>query len=190
MTMKKTFFLTAMALTLAGATVGAHMAGGAQQQMTPNPQQNYPCMMNTGMMGGYGMGSGMMDGYGMGPGMMGGCGMGPGMMGGCGMGPGIMGGYGMGPGMMGGYGYGHGPCTQGNCYGQGIAPGQPGYMPPEKYQKFLDETKDLRKKMHDLRFEYGEMTRNPKTTMEEKDKMEKEMFELHQKIRGKAVDPE
>jgi hypothetical protein len=152
---------------------------GEKQQEAPDPQQNNPYMMYPGMMGGYGMGPGMMGGYGygMGPGMMGGYGMGPGMMGGYG--------YGMGPGMMGGYG--HGPCPYGKCSGYGAAPGQPGYMPPEKYQKFLDATKELRKKLNDLQFEYSEMVRNPKTTMEDRNKVEKEIFDLQQKIREKAA---
>ena len=181
--MKTTILLTVLALALSGSYAGAQMMGGgpgmmqgygAQQPSEPPPQQNYPYMM-----GGYG--------YGMGPGMMGGYGMGPGMMGGYGygMGPGMMGGYGygMGPGMMGGYG----PCPQGNCYGYGQRPWQPGFSSPEKYQKFLDETKELRKKLHDLQFQYGEMLRDPKTTMDDKFKMEKEIFDLQQKIQEKAA---
>ncbi len=122
-----------------------------------------------GMAGGYGygMGPGMMGGYGMGPGMMGGYGMGSGMMGGgYGMGPGMMGGYGMGPGMMGGYG------------------GYHGYSP--ECQKFYDETAGLRKELHDKRFEYFEVIRNPKSTGESADKLEKEIDDLQDKIYAKA----
>jgi hypothetical protein len=36
----------------------------------------------------------------------------------------------------------------------------------------------MRKKMHDLRFEYGEMMRNPATTMGDLKKMEQDMMEL------------
>ena len=69
------------------------------------------------------------------------------------MGPQMMGGgygYGMNPGMMGGYGYGM----------------EPQMMSPEvekqyekyneKFNKFLDETKTLRKELHSLKFEYHE----------------------------------
>jgi len=104
------------------------------------------------------------------------------MMGG---GHGMMGEYGMGPGMM--HGYGYGPCMFGGCFDHDPVPGQPGGVASEKYQKFLDETKDLRKKLHDLRFEYGEMARNPTTTIEDRNKMEKEILDLQQKIREKAV---
>ena len=68
--------------------------------------------------------------------------------------PGMMGGYGMGrPGMMGGYG-------QGYMYREN---GMPRFRSTADYDKFLDETKELRKKMHDLRFQYGEMMRRSDT---------------------------
>jgi len=102
--------------------------------------------------GGYGRG------YGMGPGMMGG-GMGQGMMGGgYGMGRGMMGGYGMGSGMMGG-----------------------GYQ-NEECQKFLDDTAKLRKELHNKRFEYSEAYRNPKTTQETLLTLDKEIYDLQNKI--------
>jgi hypothetical protein len=110
--------------------------------------------------GGYGMGPGMMGGYGMGPGMMGGYGMGPGMMGGYGMGPGMMGGYGMGPGMM-------------NVYNP-------------QMKKFMDETKDLRRKLHMMKFEYSEALRDPKTTPETITKLQNEMRDLVIKLQQKA----
>ena len=186
------------------------MEGTGQQQVNPQaPQQNYPYQMYPGMTGyGYGMGPGMMGqgygGYGMGPGMMGGYGygMGPGMMGyGQGMGSGMMG-YGMGPGMMGGYGYGMGPGMMG--YGHGMHPGMMGYgMGPgmmggcgggypgatgesaEKYNKALNETQELRRKMHSLQFEYGEALRNPEISDEKKKEMAAELSEVHEKIRQK-----
>lgn len=92
--------------------------------------------------------------------MMGGTGYG-GMM----MGPGMMGGYGMGPGMMGWSGTNRG-------YGYD--------------QKFLDETRDLRKELHEKRFEYFEALRNPETTPETVTKLEKEITELQQKLHEKA----
>jgi peptidoglycan hydrolase CwlO-like protein len=123
-------------------------------------------MMHQGMMGGPGMEEheGMPDEYMMNPcmmncGMMGRGMMGGGMMGGCGMmGGGMMGGYGMGPGMW-GYGY-----------------------QQKAFQKFLDETKDLRKELHNLKFEYFEAVRNPDSRPEDIDKLEKEMKELQKKI--------
>jgi len=161
--MKKIFILVVMTLLLA-----------AIPSMAQNPDY-----------GGYGMGPGMMGGYGgygygMGPGMMGGYGgygMGPGMMGGYGygMGPGMMGGYGMGPGMMGGYG-GYGTCP--NC---GAYQGQQ-FRSKEEYSKFLDDTKERRKKLHDMMFEYNEEMRSPNPDREKLSKMEKEIYELRNEI--------
>jgi len=91
-----------------------------------------------------------------------GYGMGPGMMGGgYGMGRGMMGGYGMGPGMMGGY-------------------------QSEECQKFLDDTAKLRKELHNKRFEYFEAYRNPKTTQETLLKLDKEIYDLQNKIYSAA----
>jgi hypothetical protein len=167
-----------------------------------------PGMMGYGMgpgMMGYG-GPGMM-GYGMGPGMMGyggqgmmghhqmmhggygmgGMMMGPGMMGYGGCGNMGYGGYGMmRPGMM-GYGgqgmMGHHQTMHG---GYGMGPGMMGYggqgYNAEAYQKFMDETLELRKKMHTKKFEYSEALRNPKTTREDIIKMEKEFQELQKEM--------
>ena len=200
--MKKKFFLTALAAVMTigtgtgfaqmmgsgqhmyggqGTAPGPEMMEGAEQQAAPPAQQkNYPYQMYPGMMGpGYG-------GYGMGPGMMGqgygGYGMGPGMMGGYGMGPGMMGhGYGMGPGMMGGYGM-MGPGKWGGS--GGWHPGAAGES-AEKYNKALDETQELRRKMHSLQFEYGEALRNPEISDEKKKEMAAELSEVHEKIRQK-----
>jgi hypothetical protein len=128
-------------------------------------------MMGSGMMG-HGT-CGMM--HGMRPGMMGygGCGMmhgmGPGMMGygGCGM---------MGSGMM-----GHGTC--GMMHGMG--PGMMRGYNAKDYEQFMKETKDLRKKMHSLKFEYSETARNPDAKQEDIAKLEKEMWELQKKIYDK-----
>ncbi len=86
------------------------------------------------------------------------------------MGPGY-GGYMMGPAMMGWTG-GYGP---GTCFGTTVYD-----------QKFLDETRDLRKKLHEKRFEYFEALRNPETKPETITKLEKEIFELQQKLYEKA----
>jgi hypothetical protein len=203
--MKKTILVGSLMLILAAAPAMSQMMGGGpmmnqqQQQQENTQQQNTPYQMYPGMMGGYGygMGPGMMrGGYGMGPGMMG-YGMGPGMMGGYGygygMGPGMMGGYGrgMGPGMMGSCGYpgcGMGPGMMGG-YGYGMGPGMMGYFPPaqneqnfKENQKFFNETRELRKKLHDLKFEYNEALRNPDTTQKDLEKMNEEMAGIWKQI--------
>ena len=94
--------------------------------------------------------------------MTGPCGMMPGMMGG------MMNGSGMGQmGMMGSLGMGQSGSS-------------------EEMTKFFEQTRELRKKLHDLRFEYGEQTRNPNTTIGELQNMREEMYELHGKIIEKA----
>src|SRR4030042_311806 len=98
--------------------------------------------------------------YAQGPGMRGG-GYG---MGGYGMGGYGMGGYGMGPGMM----------------GQGY-----NWQSPE-CQKFHDDTVQLRKQLHEKRFDYFEASRNPKTTGEDLTKIEKEIKDLQENLYLKA----
>jgi hypothetical protein len=103
-----------------------------------------------------------------------------------GTGPGMMGGgYGMGPGMMGG-GYGMGPGMMGSGYsmGPGMMGSYPEYSP--ECQKFYDETVNLRKQLHDKLFEYHEVVRNPKTTVETAAQLEKEIGVLREKIYAKA----
>lgn len=68
---------------------------------------------------------------------------------------------GMGPWMMRGYGY-------------------------QRYQKFLDETVDLRRELNSKRFDYFEALRNPNTTPERIERLEKEIQELEDKIEEKA----
>ena len=171
------------------------------------PQQQYnPYQMNPGMMGGYGYGMGphMMQQqqqqimqqqqaqaaqqqyppYGMHPNMMGygggyGYPMGQHMMGSYGMHPGMMGGYGYPP-MM-GPGWGHNPmhrmggwnppCTQGPKYGSA-----------EDHTKFMDDTREDRRKLHNLMFDYGEAQRSPEPDREKLQAMQKEIFELREKI--------
>ncbi len=152
--------------------IGQGMMGSQSQQQTGETPQTvfyYPCphMMGYGMMGsGMMMGPGI-KGYGMmEPGMM----MGPGMMG-----PGMMGHHGMmGPGVM-------GP----GMMGYGMRPGMWGYS-AETYQKFLNETADLRKELHNKRFEYFEALRNPDTKPETITGIEKEIQGLQSKIYEKA----
>lgn len=56
----------------------------------------------------------------------------------------------------------------------------------EENQKFLDETSELRKELHNKRFEYMEMSRNSDTSVESISKLEKEIYGLEDKIREKA----
>ena len=108
-----------------------------------------------------------------------------------------------GPGACGGpgYGMGYGP---GGCEGPGACSG-PGYgrmgygrgmMGPgygmmgagrfEGDEEFLNETADLRKELHDKRFEYFEKARDPKADEDTLAKLEKEIDELRDQIREKA----
>lgn len=164
--MKKIILVSAL-IVLVFASHGLAQRGSG---MMRGGSQQYPYQMGPGMMEGgygYGMGSGMM-GYGMGPGMM------HGMMGG---------GYETGPCFMGGYGMGSGMMGRGYGMGQGMR-----YYNPEQYDKFLDDTKELRKKIHDKQFEYFEAARDPKATRESLMKKEKELFELKQQMQEKGWD--
>ncbi|MBU1568130.1 MAG: hypothetical protein KJ630_21215 [Proteobacteria bacterium] len=115
---------------------------------------------------GNGGGSGY-GGHGM---MMGGGGYGM-MGGGCGMGSGMMEDYGFNKGLY------HYPGAAGF--------GRNGWT-SEQNQKFQDDTVELRKEMHDKRFEYMEAVRNPKSTRQQLSMMEKEMIDLRDKIYDKA----
>ena len=172
------FVLNTVHAEMMGPGAGMGQNYGRGQQSKSRSQQDYSDrmeMMYRYMMGGRGFGPGIMPGYGMGPGIMGGYGMGPGMMPGFGM----RHGYGMGYGMMGmgGHGYCQGPDTMWNYR-------------DEEFNKFLDETKETRRKLHDLRFEYGEMVRKPTTTIEDLRRMEKEMYELQEKLEHKFMGSE
>jgi hypothetical protein len=161
-----------------GTGSGSSMMGDQEQQQPGQPAYGgcnpYGMMGRPGMMG-YGMHPGMMGGgmMGMGQGMMGGM---HGMMG-SGMGQGMMG---QGQGMM-GYGMGQGMMGQGQ--------GMMGYGDPEEYKKYaddynkyLDDTKDLRRKFHNLKFEYSEALRDPKTKTKTLTKIEKEMRGIQNKM--------
>jgi hypothetical protein len=207
--MKRVLVISTLVLLLMASYSFAHM----QQGMTGSP--GYGTSEASGDSGNYMMGhhekmhgkdSGMMGygGYGMmGPGAMGyggsgimGYGMGQGMMGygGCGMmGPGAMG-YG-GYGMMGrhqmmhgmGYGMGQGMAGYGGCgmMGHGMGPGMMHGYDSDTYEKFMNDTKDLRKKLHDKKFEYYEAVRQPDITREDVSKIEKEMWEIKKNINDK-----
>ncbi len=95
--------------------------------------------------------------------------MGPGMMGMCPeMGSGMMGGM-MGPGMM------RGMMGHMGMMGPGMMKGH--WSKPE-IKKFLDETKDIRKELHMIKFEYMEALRNPDTPKETLTKLRKDMKKL------------
>jgi hypothetical protein len=139
----------------------------------------YGYNMRPQMMGGYGytMGLQMMPpyGYSMGPHMMppSGYSMGPQMIGGHGRGMHhMMGGWGHHPmhEMMGGWNMP--PCT-------GV---QGPYKTNEEYAKFLGDTREERKRLHGLMFDYGEAMRAPEPDREKLQAMEKEINELRDKV--------
>jgi hypothetical protein len=111
------------------------------------------------------------------------------------MAPGMMGGT-MGKGMMhgkmdnqGGMMGGKGMCgMMGSGMGSGMMDPGMGTLSPEARQKFLDATTELRKKLNDKQFEYGEAARNPKIDKKELLKKRKELWDVQQKIHGKAWD--
>jgi hypothetical protein len=187
---------------------GKMMEQTEQMEEPETSQQQHPCQTGPGMMG-YGMrpgmmGSGMRHGGGMGYGMMPGygCGMmgygghmrGYGMHQDCGMmgRGGHMRGYGMHQdcGMMGrgghmqGYGM-HQDCGMMGRGGHMMAPGYGGHMYGWKGgydQKFLDETVDLRRELHNKKFEYFEAARKSETDPEAITNLEKEIQSLNEKL--------
>jgi hypothetical protein len=109
----------------------------------------------------------------------------------------MMGGYG---GHMMGQGYGGHMMGQGyggHMMGQGygghmMGPGYGGHMKDREGpgygadKEFLDETADLRKALHEKKFEYFEASRNPETDPATLTKLDKELYEIKSKIREKA----
>jgi len=94
-------------------------------------------------------------------------------------------------GVIGTIAYAHGPGWWGGGHMMGYGGGMMGWSDSGYYydQKFLDETRELRKKLHDKRFEYFEALRDPETTPETLTKLEKEIHELQEKIYEKAPRP-
>ena len=92
----------------------------------------------------------------------------------------------------GGFAYSHGPGYNGSGGGHMMGQGKGGHMMArggenvEDNQKFLDETRDLRRDLHNKRFEYMELTRNPDTSSDALEKLEKEIFGLEDRIQEKA----
>jgi len=58
-------------------------------------------------------------------------------------------------------------------------------MTDADHQKFMDQTRDLRKEMMSKRFDYQEMMRNPASTDQQKEQLEKEMETIHNKMMEK-----
>ena len=100
---------------------------------------------------------------------------------------------------MGGWGGGHmtGSNNGGNMMGRSYGghmdgTGYGGHMGGstgqryEENQTFLDETADIRRELHEKRFEYAETTRDPNTTIGTMRALEKEMYDLERKINDKA----
>ena len=150
----------------------AYPPPGVGQQFSPmQPQAPWP-----GYGGGYGSGRG-----GYGPGI----GYGYGWQGGRnyqGLPEDYRGYYRSGPGMMMGQGmtqFGMGP---GMIRGIGVM----GYIPSETFQKFFDETREMRKELNGLMFDYAEMLRKPKQDPAERIKMESKIMALRQKVYDKA----
>ena len=78
--------------------------------------------------------------------------------------------------------FAHGP---GRWGGHMMGPGYGGrmMMEPDSQetgtdQAFLNETADLRKELHNKKFEYFEASRDPKTTVETLSRLEKEIYEI------------
>ncbi len=159
--MKKIIGITVIALVMTlGSGLGSAQTKGGQPMMGGGEQQMQP---------------GMMMGGGKGP-----CKM---MGGGMGMGAGMMGGnMGMGPGMM--MGGGMGPCMMCNMMG-GPMGMMTGTASSAEYEKFMKETSTMRRKLHDLRFDYQEAMWKPETTMKELRKMMDEMRTLQEQIQQK-----
>jgi hypothetical protein len=59
-------------------------------------------------------------------------------------------------------------------------------MTPEDQQKFMDDTREMRKKMHSMRFEYMEAMRNPKTSLGDLADMEQKMLDIRKDMIKKA----
>lgn len=61
-----------------------------------------------------------------------------------------------------------------------------GYGTIQTDQKFLDETVEMRKELHNKKFEYLEATRNPDISREDLVRLEREIYELQGKVHEKS----
>jgi len=111
---------------------------------------------------------------------------------------------------VGGFAYAHGPGYDGSGGGRMMGQGYGGHMMGQGYgghmmgqgygghmmarggvgfednQNFLDETRDLRRDLHNKKFEYMELSRNSDTSNDTLVKLEKEIFGLEDRIKEKA----
>lgn len=168
-------FTSVPALTAGAAEPPAPQGQGMMRQMMQKQQTAGGMMNRKAMMKNNGMMSrGMMGKKMMGKGMM------PMMMNGCRMSPMMMEG-----GMMSMM-----PMMREEMMSRGMMP-MMGYNPAmagnylkkyKKFQKFFNETRNLRKKLNDLQFEYGEARWNPDTTLGELQRMRMRLNKLRQKI--------
>ncbi len=76
--------------------------------------------------------------------------------------------------------YGAGYGCGGSCYDQENGEGS------EAWQKFQDETADLREKLYDLRTEYAELLAQDNPDKDEANRIWSEMFDLRQQLQKKA----
>ena len=84
-------------------------------------------------------------------------------------------------------GQGNGTMMNGGGMGQGRMDGGMMYnMTADNQQKFMNDTKEMRQKMHTLRFEYMEAMRNPKTTLKDLGDMEQKMLDMRKDMLKKA----
>ncbi len=154
--MKASLLATVLALTMMTGVAAAQIGNDV------SPHQMRARMMNTNMADL--SGPGMMDMHGRGM-------MGNGMMAGNMM---------MGPGM------GRGMMVQGQAGCMNMMGGASFNFSAEDQQKFMDETKDLRRKMHDMRFDYMEAMRNPDTKLGDLADMEQKMLDVRKELLKKA----
>ena len=90
--------------------------------------------------------------------------------------------YRSGPGMMMGQGMGQFGMGPGMIRGVGVM----GYIPSEAFQKFFKETRDLRKELNGLMFDYAELLREAKQDPKKRVKLENKIMALRQKVYDKA----
>lgn len=89
-------------------------------------------------------------------------------------------------GMMGSGGHMMGSGSHMGC-GEHMIGGIMGFDTEEENRKFLDDTTDLRREMHNKKFEYSEALRNPDTKGKTLLKLKKEMLEIKIKMYEKAI---
>ena len=168
-----TVFLAALLLALPALAQEGYPPPAAQQFSPMQPQFPWSQGANPGPGNFAPQGYGRGGGYGFG--RQGGTYQGAGQ----GNNPGY---YRSGPGMMMGQGmtqFGMGP---GMIRGVGVM----GYIPSEAFQKFFKETRDMRKELNGLMFDYAEILREPKQEAEKRIALENKIMALRQKVYDKA----